>query len=102
MPRVIALFNLKPGVGTDEYEHWARTTDLPTVRGLASIEGFSAHRATGLLGSEGDSPYQYIEVIDILDMEEFAQDLASPTMQKVIAEFQAFAADPCFILTEAI
>ena len=34
--RLIALFNLKPGVSADRYEAWARETDMPTVRGLGS------------------------------------------------------------------
>lgn len=99
MPRIIALFNLKPDVPVETYEDWARSTDLPTVNALDSIRQFTAHRAAGLL-TGGESPYQYIEVIDVADMQGFAADLATEAMQKVAAQFQAFADNPQFILTE--
>ena len=38
--RIVALFNLRPGVSPDTYEHGARTTDIPTVRALASLGAF--------------------------------------------------------------
>ena len=45
MPRVVALFILKEGVTAQDYELWARNTDIPTVNGLRSIDQFSTHRA---------------------------------------------------------
>ena len=100
MPRIVALFNLKEGVTAQDYELWARSTDIPTVNGLRSIDGFSTHRATGLLAGEGEPPYQYIEIIDVNDMGVFGEDLSTPAMQQVAAEFQQFADNPCFILTQ--
>ena len=100
MAKVFALFNLKEGVSASDYEQWARTTDIPTVNGLNSINSFSAHRAAGLLGSEDSPPYQYVEIIDVNDMGAFGEDISTPVMQKVAAEFQQFADNPCFILTE--
>jgi hypothetical protein len=102
MPRIVALFNLKEGVAKAHYEHWALNTDLPTVRGLSSVNGFSTHRAVGILGSDTAPPYQYIEVIDVNDMTVFGEELSTETMQRVAAEFQAFADNPCFILTEEL
>lgn len=100
--RIIALFNLKPGVSAADYEAWARRVDLPTVNGLKSIENFEVFRTTGLLGSEAKPPYRYIEIIDVLDMDGFGKDVATATMQKVAAEFQAMAADLSFIMTEKL
>ncbi len=102
MPRIVVLFNLKPGVDAATYEDWARKRDAPTVRDLPSISGFSVHRATGLLGSDTPSPYDYVEVIDIRAMDGFMQDIASDVMQAIASEFQGFADDPQFILTEGI
>jgi hypothetical protein len=100
--RIVALFNLKRGVTPADYERWARRVDLPTVNGLKSIENFEVFRATSLLMSEAKPPYQYIEIIDVGDMDGFGRDVASEKMQKVAAEFQAMAADLCFILTEKV
>ena len=100
--RVVVLFNLKAGVDVAAYEDWARTRDIPGVRALPSIDDFRVYRATGLLGGEGTSPYEYIEVIDIADMEGFGTDVASETMQTVSREFQTYADAPVFITTEQI
>jgi hypothetical protein len=99
MPRIVVLFNLKDGVDPAEYEAWALGTDAPTVRGLPSVSGFSVHRATGLLGG-GAAPYAYVEVLDVADMDGLGRDIATEAMQKVAAEFQRFAEDPQFIVTE--
>lgn len=99
---LIVLFNLKPGVSIDDYERWARDTDLPTVRALDSVQKFEAHRVTGLLGADGPAPYQYVEVLRVSDMARFGSELASETMQRVAGQFQGFADQPFFMLTESV
>jgi hypothetical protein len=99
--RIVVLFNLKPGVDPAAYEEWARTTDIPGVRALGSCTDFQVYRTTGLLGG-GSAPYQYIETIDITGMDAFMADVVSDAVQKVAAEFQKFADEPQFILTEAL
>ena len=99
--RIVVLLNLKPGKSASDYEAWARATDLPIVNALGSIDKFSVHAATGLLGSDARPPYDYIEMLDVADMEAFGSDVASETMQRVAAEFQAWA-DPVFIVTRDI
>ena len=99
--RIIVLFNLKPGVDCAAYEAWARSTDLPIVNALASVERFTVHAATGLLGSDAPPPYQYVEIIDVADMALFGEETTSATMARVAQEFQQWA-DPVFMLTEEI
>lgn len=100
--RIIVLFNLKPDIDPATYENWARTTDIPGVNGLPSVSDFQVHRATGILGSDAPPPYAYFEVIDITDMEAFGADASSEAVQKVAAQFQQFADNPQFILTETL
>lgn len=103
MTTIVVLFNLKDDASREAYEDWARTTDLPTVRGLDGVAGFDALRTSGLLGREGQAaPYQYVEIIRIADMEKFAAGIATDTMRKVAGEFQAFADAPCFMLCESL
>jgi len=102
MTNIIVLFNLKDGVNPSEYEAWAKSTDLPIVRGLESIESFSVLRTSGLLGSTEPPPYQYVEVIRVGDMTRFGEEVASETMQKVASEFQEQADAPLFVVTESI
>jgi len=99
--RIVALFNLKPGVSVADYEAWAKERDLPTVNGLASIDKFEVFRSAALLGTEAPPPYQYVEIIDVADMDAFGAEVASATMQAIAAEFQALA-DPVFIVTDKV
>ena len=102
MTTLVVLFNLKDGVDPSVYESWAKTTDLPIVRGLDSINSFSIYKASGLLGSDEKTPYQYVEVINIGDMTRFGEEAASDTMQRVASEFQQHADGPLFLLAESI
>lgn len=103
--RIIALFNLKPGQSRADYEAWARAHDLPTVRALPSVQQFDVFRCTGLLGAAAgapaESPYAYIEIIDIADMDQFGRDIASEEMQRIAEAFSAIA-DVTFITTEKL
>lgn len=95
--RVIVLFNLKPGVTVEEYESFARQRDLPIVKSLSSIEAFEIFRCNEQLGG-GKSPYNYIEVIDIADMEQFGADIATEAMREVASAFGNLA-EAVFIKT---
>ena len=101
MSTIIVLFNLKAGTDVAAYEHWARTTDLPIVNALPSVAGFEVLRTTGLLGG-GSAPYQYVEVLRLADAAGLMNDISTPSMQRVAAEFQTFADSPIFITTEAL
>ncbi len=98
MTRIIVLLNLKPGKSAADYERWAVTTDLPTVNALKSIDSFELFQATGLLGSDAASPYQYIEILDIADMDLFGQEASTETMGRIAAEFNEWST-PTFIVT---
>ncbi|XBQ16637.1 MAG: REDY-like protein HapK [Oceanicaulis sp.] len=100
--RIVALFNLKPGVTPADYEKWAKSTDIPTVNGLGSVDRFEVFKSTGLLGSADSPPYAYIEIIDVNDMDAFGGDVGTDAMQKVAGEFQAMADDLVFILTDKL
>jgi hypothetical protein len=102
MTMLVVLFNLKPGVDAAVYEQWARTTDLPTVKALGSVSQFQVLRSQSVLGSDAKPPFQYIELLDVSSMPELFADIGSPTMQRVAAEFQSFADQPIFIVTESL
>jgi hypothetical protein len=99
--RIIALFNLKPGVAVADYEAWARKVDLPTVNGLPSIEKFEVFKSKSLLGSDDAPPYAYLEILDVRDMDQFGQDVATPVMQAVAKDFGGMA-EVTFVVTEPI
>ncbi len=100
MATVIVVFNLTDGVEPSAYETWARERDSPTVNALPSIDSFRLLRVTGVLGSDAPAPYQYVEVVEINSMDGFMADIASGNMPAIAAQFQEFADNPTFILTE--
>ena len=100
--RIICLFNLKDGTTAAEYEAWARGTDIPGVNALTSVFDFTVHRATGLFGSDAKSPYDYVEVIDVTNLDHFIADVSTKAFQAVAAGFGQFTDNPVFILTEAL
>lgn len=102
MTNLVVFFNLRDGVDPSDYEAWAKSTDLPIVRGLDSVKSFSVYRVSGLLGSDEPPPYEYVEVISVGDMSGFSEEVASETMQKVASEFQKYADGPLFLTTESI
>ena len=96
--RIIVLFNLQDGKSAEDYEEWARTKDIPGVNGLGSVDGFEVFRSEGLLFSDSTPPYQYIEILDINDMDAFGEDASTPDMQAIAGEFQnEIARDLVFI-----
>lgn len=97
MTHIIVLFKLHDAAARSRYEAWARGTDLPVVRDLASVGGFSVLRCDGLYGADGAAPCDYVEIIRVNDPDGFGDDIATPTMARVAAEFREFAADPVFI-----
>lgn len=101
MTTLIVLFNLKDAGSHAAYERWAREVDLPTAGALPSVDKFEVLKAGGLL-TGGPSPYAYVEILRINSMEQLGKDIASTAMQAVSAQFQAFADQPLFIMTEAL
>ena len=101
MTTLIVLFNLKNPAAAADYERWARTVDLPTAGSLPSVDKFEILKSHGLLGGTA-APYQYIEVLRINDMTQLGKDVATPRMQEVSAQFQSFADNPLFIVTESL
>jgi len=100
MTRIIVLVNLKPGKSRAEYEAWAASTDLPTVNALGSVDSFTLFESVGLFGG-GTPPYDYIEIIDVNDMDAFGRDVATAEMTRIAGQFQGWA-DPVFILTRQV
>jgi hypothetical protein len=103
MPTIVVLFNLKPGASEADYLQWAREKDIPTVRSMKhSVADFRVLKMGNLLGTEIASPYQYCELIEVSDMQQFFQDIQSPAVQEGSKVFASFADNPQFIVASDI
>jgi hypothetical protein len=101
MTTIVVLFSLKAGIDPGQYEAWARGTDIPNVRALASVREFRVLRTSGLMNGAA-APCQYVELIELESLAGLRQDVRSETMQRVAREFREFADAPQFIVTESI
>ncbi len=102
MPTVLVLFNLKANASVTDFEHWAKSKDIPTVKSLGSINDFRVLKLGMILGSDKPAPYQYAELIEINNMEAFFADLGSEAVQAGAKQFNEFADSPLFILADDI
>lgn len=103
MSAVIIRYKLNPGVTPADFEHWVRTVDQPTLRGMARVEAFDTFRIERLLMGEGEPSANYIELFDIPDLDGFmTEDMAGATMQAVMAQFAGFAEAPEFLVAEKL
>lgn len=100
MPSLVVLFNLKDEAAKAAYEKWAQTTDVPTVKGLGSIDDFRVYRMNEVMGTGEKPPYQYCEIVDVNDMAKFGEEVGTETMKRVAGEFQEFADSPLFIVSD--
>jgi uncharacterized protein (TIGR02118 family) len=102
MSTIVVLFNLRSGVDRDEYEAWARSVDIPSVRRLKGCGGFDVLRSERLLDGSSAVPYAYVELIHVDDMDAFMSAVGAPAAQAVAAQFREFAEDATFMVSESI
>ena len=102
MTTIVVLFNLLPDTDSLAYENWAKTVDIPNVRRLPGCSDSRVLKVSGLLGSDEAPPYAYSEIIEVEDMAPFGEAVGSEAMQAVAAQFQTFAADPVFMVSESL
>lgn len=102
MAALVVLFNLKDKSSKAAYEEWAKTTDVPIASRMTSVDSFKVFKLGNIMGTEEASPYQYCEVLEINDMAKLGEEVGSEAMKKVASEFQLFADNPIFIISEQI
>ncbi len=89
MPVVFFLARLKPGVDPNTYERWVREVDYPTARRFPSIISYTNHRLAGPF-RKADVRYDYLEVIQVTDLDVYRADLSSPAAQELRRQLMEF------------
>lgn len=101
MSTLIVLFNLNDKQDQEIYERWAKEQDTPAIKHLSSVQDKRVYRATGLIGSDAAPPYQYVEVIEVSDVDQLTKDLQQDEeTQQLVQHFRSIAKDVVFITTE--
>ena len=80
------ITTLKKGVGSAAYEKWVREYDYKVAKTLPGIASYTTHRIEGPIHGAETAGWNYIERIEIRDMEQYQKDLASPAGQELLRQ----------------
>jgi len=100
--RVFFLNTLHPHADPAAYEAWIRRVDYPIARAQGAILSYVVTRIDGTLSGEGSSPYSYLEVIEITDLEAYRALGTKPEFQQLLAEWSEFVAEAVMVHGETI
>jgi hypothetical protein len=91
MASVFWFSKLKPGAQAAAYERWVQETDYRLARGIGCVLHYRVHRIAGPVEGGGKSPYDYIEVLDVTDIEAYRSALKdNPALKQIVAEIGQF------------
>lgn len=90
--RVYFLNTLRETTDPAAYEEWIRTGDYPPARANPAIVSYDVTRIEATLDGTGTPSIHYLEVLDVTDMETYREALATPTFEKLLAEWSTFVA----------
>jgi hypothetical protein len=86
MPIRYVITTLKPGVKPEDYERWLRDYDYRVAKTLPSIASYRTHRIEGPINGAETARWNYIERIEVRDVEQYQKDLASPAGQELLRQ----------------
>jgi len=85
MPVVFWMTRLKRGVQPEDYERWLKDFDYANAPKLETIVSYRAYRVDQPF-SQGEKLFDYLEVIEVTDLEKYRRDLEENPAAKAIAE----------------
>jgi hypothetical protein len=100
--RVFFLNRLREGVDREAYEDWIRRVDYPIATAHGAITNYTVTRIDGTLSGEGTSSFDYLEVIDITDLEAYRALGSRPEFGRLLEEWSQFVAEADMIHGEVI
>jgi hypothetical protein len=89
MPVVVFLARLRSGVDPAVYEQWVREVDYPRARALPSVLSYVNYRLDAPL-RKADVRYDYLEVLEVTDLDAYRSDLQRPEIQALRQELMEF------------
>lgn len=100
--RVFFLNRLRDGVDPDEYEAWIRRVDYPVARAQEAIASYTVTRIEGTLDGSGEPPYQYLEVIEVTDLDAYRELGSLPEFEQLLREWSEYVVDAVMIHGEVV
>jgi hypothetical protein len=101
MPVVFFLNKLRPGASSADYERWVQEVDYPTARALPPIRSYVVAKMASTLDGQ-PAPYDYIERVEITDIDDYRAALADPSMTAFANEWSSHVGESVAIFGEEI
>ena len=87
MPVVFWFSRLQPGIDPADYERWVREVDYVAAKQIASLISYRVHRINGPCVGDTPAPYDYVEIAEVTDIDEYRRDLENhPAVHAIVAE----------------
>jgi len=84
MRKVLWFSRLQPGVEPESYERFVREVDYPASKRIPSLVGYHSLRLKGPATGSEELPYQFIDIADIRNIDEYRADFEShPAVEEV-------------------
>jgi hypothetical protein len=102
--RVFFLNKLREGIDPADYERFVREIDYPFARRLPTIRSYVVTRLEGLFDG-GETPYDYLEVVEITELEAYRKSLdpsASPEVKQFFDEWSGFVGESLVVYGDVI
>ncbi len=91
MPIVLWFSRLRPGVSAEEYKDFVRSVDYPATQRISSISRYRSIRLQGPAVGEEKLPYDFIDLAEITDIEDYREDLEHhPAVHEVHGQFEKY------------
>jgi hypothetical protein len=85
------------------YEDWIRRRDYPVARAQEAISSYVVTRVEGSVSGPDPSPYQYLEVIEITDIEAYRAGMdGNPEFEELLTEWAEFVGESIAVYGEVI
>lgn len=101
MPVVFFLNKLRPSASSAAYERWVREVDYPTARSLPPIRSYVVSKLAAALDGQ-PAPYDYIERVEITDIDDYRAALADPSMEAFAKEWSSHVGESIAVFGEEI
>lgn len=101
MAVVFFLNKLRSGVKGEDYERWVRDVDYPTARSLDTIKSYVVAKMDATLDGN-PSPYDYVERVEITNIDDYRKELADPKMGDFAEQWSALIGESIAVFGEEI
>ena len=91
--RLCFLYKLRPDVEPAEYERWLREVDVPFATARPTLLRYDCVRIDRSLESAATAPFDYVEILEVTDVEADQALVAGPEAEAIAAQWAGYVSD---------